>query len=93
MKVYSIVYDEYTVGVTWTSDTSTEHVYACDDTLVWSQGLQDHLSIVENTLEQYVNDSIECEKLRFRENRKISENEKNDFLKKMNFSNIWLFKL
>ena len=88
MKVYSIVFDEYTVGVTWTSDTSTEQVYACDDTVEWSRHMQEHLCKVENTLEQYIEDSIKSEKLRFRENRKISENEKNELLNKMSFSNI-----
>ena len=87
MQVYSVVFDEYTVSITWTSDTSTELVYTCDDTAVWSAGMLDHLSIVENTLEQYINDSIEHKELRYRENRKISESEKNDLLKKMNFSN------
>ena len=88
--IYWINPDVHTnkVGIVYTDDPSLEHVYDCDFLPDFINGLMKHLMKVENTQEQYIEDSIKSEKLRFCENRKISEIEKAHLLKKMNFSNI-----
>ena len=81
-------HDEWNVKIVYTSDTYTEHIYKCDDPFEYMNNFMLYLKDPQNTIDGYVEDSINSEVLRFSKTRKISENEKNEHLRKMSFSNI-----